>query len=94
VKRSAGPRPAGAGQGRSGESVLWASSLARRGDPLLDAAHGLHLPVDAFGDLCLLAGHLESVEDDGFAWLHRDGLEWLHFAVGWCAGWMVPDRAS
>ncbi len=23
-----------------------------------------------------------SLEDDGFAWLHRDGLKWPHFAVG------------
>jgi hypothetical protein len=26
--------------------------------------------------------NLAHVEDDGFAWPHRVGLKWLHFAVG------------
>jgi hypothetical protein len=43
------------------------STGRERGDSLLDAAHRFNLLFDAFGDLGLLAGHLDSLLADAVA---------------------------
>jgi hypothetical protein len=69
VTDTGGPAHLGAGQGRSPGPALWAfarSTHRELGDSPLDAAP-LRLLFDAFGDVGLLAGYLDSLLADAVA---------------------------